>query len=213
MPPIIIAGAIAAAASVASAKIAAGSKTATSSTTPTMTPEMQALQDQLSKYSSDSMSNPEAGMAPIKNAATDQINRNYMNAPARLSSQFGSRGYGSSGSFGNSLYQTEMARGGDLSNLEGQFAQSAINQKNFGANLGAQLLNYGKGSTSTNTSPDMSLAAGLGAGANGLSNLSTLLMLSKSLNGSPGGSPQLPNGQTYNMQQPPGPTDYGDYVG
>lgn len=183
MPPIIIAGAIAAAASVASSAIAAKGKTSSASVTPTMTPEMQALMDKLSSYSSESMDNPTAGMAPIKNAATDQINRNYMDIPNRLSSQFASRGYGSSGNFGNSLYKTAIARGGDLSNLEGQFAQAGINQRNFGASLGANLLNFGKGSTSTATSPDMSLSAGLGAGANGLSNLSTLLMLSKVLNG------------------------------
>jgi hypothetical protein len=91
------------------------------------------------------------------------------------------RGYGSSGSTGNSLYRVALARGGDLSNLEGQFADRAITQKNLGATLGEQLLGLGRGTTSTGTTPDTSLSSGLISGGNALENLSQMLMLSKVL--------------------------------
>jgi hypothetical protein len=164
----------------------------TSSTTPTLTPEMQALMDRLSKFSTDSIDNPQAGFAPIKNAAVDNVNRNYMSLTPRISKQFASRGYGSSGGLGDTMLQTEFARGGDLSQLEGQFADRALTQRNFGANLGANLLNFGKGSSSsgTSTGPDMSLSNGLLSAGNGISNLSTLLMLSNVLKGGGAGGGQ-----------------------
>ena len=165
--------------------------TSTSSTTPTMTPEMQQLMDQLSSYSKDSMTNGGGqALTTMKNNSIDQVNRNYMGAPARLSSQFASRGYGSSGDFGNSLYQTEYQRQGALSGLESQYAQMGLNQQNTGANLGEQLLNFGKGSTSTSTgtTPDTSAQNGFLSAGNGMSNLSTLLMLSNVLKGGGGSS-------------------------
>jgi len=168
--------------------------TSTSSTTPTMTPEMQQLMDKLSAYSTDSMTNGGGqALTTMKNNSIDQVNRNYMGAPARLSSQFASRGYGSSGDFGNSLYQTEYQRQGQLSGLESQYAQMGLNQQNTGANLGEQLLNFGKGSTSTGTgtTPDTSTQNGFLSAGNGLSNLSTLMMLSNVLKG--GGSGTVGN--------------------
>lgn len=170
--------------------------TQTNSTTPTLTPQMQALMDQLSKFSSDSISNPSAGLAPIKNAAVDNVNRNYMSVAPRLNKSFASRGYGSSGGLGDAMLQTEFARGGDLSKLEGDFADRAISRQNFGAGLGESLLSFGRGATSTGTStgPDTSLSNGLLSGGNALENLSRLLMLSNVLKGGGSGAGQQPAG-------------------
>lgn len=151
--------------------------TSTSSTTPTLTPEMQELMKRLTEFSTESMQNPQAGFAPIRTAAVDNVNRNYSKVGSRLNSSFAQRGYGSSGALGEKQFDTEMARGGDLSNIEAQFAKSAIDQKNFGAGLGQNLLNFGRGSKSegTSTTPDTSLGDAFMSGGNALENLSGLL--------------------------------------
>lgn len=161
---------------------------------------MQALMDQLSKFSTDSINNPSAGLAPIKNAAIDNVNRNYMKVGSRLGSSFASRGYGSSGGLGNAMLQTEFQRGGDLSNIEGEFGKAAIERQNFGAGLGQNLLNFGRGSTSTGTSttPDTSLSNGLLSGGNALGNLASLLMFNNVLKGGGSGGGQQVAGAGWN---------------
>lgn len=133
------------------------------------------------------MDSPEAGFAPIRQAGLDNINRAYASAPMRVSSQLASRGYGSSGNVGNSLYRNELARGGAMSDFEGQLATSAINQKNVGASLGQQLLNSGRGSTTTGTGPGTGLSDGLATGGNALSDLSRLLSFNNFLKPQGGG--------------------------
>jgi hypothetical protein len=151
---------------------------------------MQALMDELLGQARQSINNPMAGLQPIKNAAVDNVNRNYAGVPRRLASQFAARGYGSSGSFGNSLYDTEFARGGDLSKLEGLFADRAIDERNKGLTFGEQLLNFGKGETTTSsgtgTQPGNMAGAGLSAAGSSLGNLSALLVLQKMLKGGGG---------------------------
>lgn len=182
-------------------------KTQTSTTTPTLTPQMQAMMDQLSSYSNNAMSNGGGqAVTTMKNTALDANNRNYSKVASRMASTFGARGYGSSGSFGNTEFNTEMSRAGDASNLEGVFAKMGLDQQNFGATLGQNLLNFGKGSTTTGTTPDTSAQNGFMSAGNGLSNISSMLMLSKLLKGGGGGGGgnQLPNGQSYNMNPDPG---------
>lgn len=132
------------------------------------------------------MTNPEQGIAPIRRAGLDNINRTYMDVAPRLASKFAARGYGSSGDFGSSLAQTEYQRGGAMSDFEAQIAQLINGNRNYGASLGTQLLNSGKGSTSTSTGPDTGFGDALQSTGNGLGNISTLLTLSKLLKG--GGS-------------------------
>src|SRR5674476_708060 len=187
--PALIPAVIGGGASIAGSLLSGKPKTSTStsSTTPTLTPEMQQLMNQLSSYSTGAMQNGGgAALTTMKNASIDQVNRNYQNVPNQLASQFASRGYGSSGNFGNSLYQTEYQRQGALSGLESQYAQMGLQQQNTGANLGEQLLNFGKGSTSTGTgtTPDTSLQNGfLGAGSavNGIGNVAMLTMFNNIL--------------------------------
>src|SRR5674476_106120 len=194
--PALIPAVIGGGASIAGSLLSGKPKTSTStsSTTPTLTPEMQQLMNQLSSYSTGAMQNGGgAALTTMKNASIDQVNRNYQNVPNQLASQFASRGYGSSGNFGNSLYQTEYQKQGALSGLESQYAQMGLQQQNTGGNLGEQLLNFGKGSTSTGTgtTPDTSAQNGFLSAGNGLSNLSTLMMLSNVLKG--GGSGTVGN--------------------
>lgn len=163
---------------------------------------MKALQDRLLAYSNDSITNPQAGIAPIRQAGLDNINRSYMDVPTRLSSQFASRGYGSSGDFGSSLARNEYQRGGAISGFEGQLAEMANSQRNYGASLGEQLLQSGRGSTTTGTGSGNGAASGFLSGGSALSNISLLATLSKLLKGgggtlSTGGGPGDGQGDGY----------------
>lgn len=106
------------------------------------------LMGSLAAYSSSSMSNPSAQLAPIRNAGLDQINQEYANVPNTVTQQLSSRGYGKSGLVGNSLVSVANAKAGAQSGFEGQLAGDAIQQSQFGASLANQLLNTDKG---TNT--------------------------------------------------------------
>jgi hypothetical protein len=152
-------------------------KTTTSTVTPSWTPEMQQLQDQLKQYSSNLLTDPSAGMAPIQAANQEAINRRYASVPDSLSRQFASRGYGSSGNFGSSLYNTAYARAGDTSNLNNMIAQATLAQKNQGASLADQLLQMNRIATSKTTGPGTSLQDAFMSGGNALMGISQLYTL------------------------------------
>lgn len=123
----------------------------TTSSTPTFSSGLQSLMDSLQNYSTQSMSNPTAQLAPIQNAGLDQINQQYASVPNTVSTQLASRGYGSSGLMGNSLTQVANAKAGAMSSFNGQLASDAVQQSQFGGTLANQLLNTGKGSSGTST--------------------------------------------------------------
>jgi hypothetical protein len=105
--------------------------------------------DSLQGYSTQSMTNPSAQLAPIQSAGLDQINQQYATAPDTVSAQLASRGYGSSGLMGNSLVKVANAKAGAQSSFNGQLAGDAVQQSQFGANLANSLLNTGKGTSAT----------------------------------------------------------------
>ena len=153
-----------------------------------------------------STSDPNATLAPIRQAGIQQINAAYAPMPSQIMQQMARRGYGSSGAAGDAMYRTGLARAGSIAGLEGGLANSAIQQGQYGAGLGMSLLSAGKGTTSTqasdafsqnwnkgtgtgtSTSPNMGPSNGLLSTGNALSNLSSLLMLQKVLGGGGGGS-------------------------
>jgi len=132
-----------------SASQGASSDQSTSSITPTFSEPMQQLIAQLLQYSGDSINNPTGALAPIRNAGLDSINRTYADIPNQVASQAARRGYGSSGALGSSLYKVGLARAGAASDLEGQLATQGIQQSQFGAGLGEQLLNLTKGTSAS----------------------------------------------------------------
>jgi len=126
-----------------------GATTAAASTTPTFSPDLQQLMNNLLNYSSTSMSDPTAALKPIQNAGLNSINQTYATAPGTVAQQMAKRGYGSSGTMGDAMFNTGLARANAVSNFQGSLATDAINQQNFGATLGEQLLNTGKGTSTT----------------------------------------------------------------
>jgi len=103
----------------------------------------------LLSYSQQSMTDPTAAMAPMRNAGLANINQSYANVPGQVSSQMASRGYGSSGTMGDAMLKTNLARAGSQSNFEGQLAQMGQQQQQYGSGLAQQLLNSLKGTTTT----------------------------------------------------------------
>jgi hypothetical protein len=150
---------------------------------------------QLSDYSTNSMNNPTAQLAPIRNAGLSNINMEYNNAPQQVTQQLASRGFGSSGATGEDLYNVALAKSGAQGSLEGTLANDAVQQSQFGASLGEQLLNTGKGSTTTgsSTTTGTSSTNGTSTGpntmaANGLASLGAGITsgLTPNKSGSPG---------------------------
>lgn len=127
----------------------AGNTSGTSSTGVTLTPEMQQMMQMLQAYSSQSMTDPTAALAPIRNAGLQAINQSYAAVPGQVAQQMANRGYGSSGSMGDAQYKVGLARAGAASGLEGQLATQGIQIQQNGASLGQQLLNSLKGSTTS----------------------------------------------------------------
>jgi len=115
--------------------------------------------------------------------------------PGQVSRIMASRGYGSSGSMGNTMYKTAMGRSGEMSDLQSRISQMILAQKNQGANLSQQLLSLNRGTTTTGTSPSTAVSDGFMSAGNGLNNIATMLTLSKLLK--PGTTP-------YAGQQPAG---------
>jgi len=172
-----------------------GTTSSTSTSTPTFTPEGQQLQRQLLDYQSNLLRDPAAGTGAINAAGVNRINNNYDQLPQQLSQQLASRGFGKSGQLGEGFYQIGNDRLNNLSNFQSEMNKLILGRQAQGAALGQDLLNSTRGSTVTtngtssgsSTGPDTSASNGLLSAGNGLSNLSTLLMLQKVLGSGGGG--------------------------
>ena len=157
--------------------------------------------------SQDRTSDPNAGLAPLKTAAMERINRNYAGAPNRVTTQLAKRGYAGSGQLPSNLISTENSRLSDLSGLEGTFAQMAADREREGVDLGTRLLTIGGGRDTTGTTPGDSLGSALSAGGSSLGSLSALLTLQRMLKGggsSDGGMVGLPAGYDPGSYRMPG---------
>lgn len=189
--------------------------TSSSSTNPTFSPQMQELMDQLAQYSSSSMTNPMALFAPVQQAGLQAINESYASAPKTVAQQMASRGYGSSGSAGDAMYQANLARSGAVSGLQGTLSTDAINQMNAGASLGEQLLNTTKGSSTTGTASGTTYGSSSSTGTSTTtsSDLGSILgSLAQLLMNAPG-SNSNPTGPASDMNSLPGSTNYTSLPG
>ena len=143
----------------------------------------------MSGLSNQLLTDPAAGTQGINLQGTDAINNQYAQMPDQVSQQLAARGFGKSGKLGTAMYNVAGARATAQAGFQGQMAQLISNRQMQGASIADQLLQANRGTTtdSTTTGPDTSAANGLMSAGNGLSNLSTLMMLQKVLSG--GGSP------------------------
>jgi len=224
MPAPIIAAGIGGASSILGSVFSGKPKTTTQSQTssstntsmPTFTPEGLQLQRQLLDYQSNLLRDPAAGTGAINSAGVNRINTNYDQLPGQISQQLASRGFGKSGELGQSLYSVGNERLNALSNFQSQMNQLILGRQAQGAALGQDLLNANRGSTTTSnststgtsTGPGNMAANGLLSAGNGLSNLSTLLMLQKILKPGGGGYSET-SSPTWGLPTAGSPGDWG----
>jgi hypothetical protein len=83
------------------------------------------LEDQLNSI----MTDPSAGTNPMRIAGRAQINSLYAGAPDQIARQMYARGFGGSGKEGKAVIQSDMARRGQMSNLESQLAEYALQRQ------------------------------------------------------------------------------------
>lgn len=125
-----------------------------------LTPEQQAAMATLSRFSGDLMQNPLAGLEGLKASAGNQINSNYAGALDAIKAKLLANGGGASGKFQRAVRGTELARIGDLSGLEGQFAQMGSQRQLAGAGLAQNLLGMDFGQTTQGQASNIASTSG-----------------------------------------------------
>lgn len=155
--------------------------TSTSSTAPTLSPELQPLQNDLLASLQNRLKSG-TDLSAIKSPAIEAVNRRYRNLPAAITSDFAGRGYGSSGVLQSEIAKSHGERIGALNDMEGKFAGFQIDQDNHAQDLATRLLASGRGSTSTGTQTGSGTALGSGI-SSGLETLTTLMTLQRMLSG------------------------------
>lgn len=147
-------------------------KTAKTSSTPTWSPEDEAFRGQLRTRLEQMISDPGAGLQPLRTAAISGINRRYTEAPGVISQQLARRGYGKSGLAGDMLYRVESDRLRDLTSLEGMWAELLGGRQMQSLSLAEQLLGLSAGRSGTEMLPGN---VGAGALTGGLQSLFGLM--------------------------------------
>jgi hypothetical protein len=113
-------------------------------------------------------------MGPIQTAGEQSINQNYKNSGDIISRMMASRGYGSSGNMGNTMYQTDLSRLSDLSSFKGTMANLISTRQQNAASQDETLI--GENSGKNVSTPGAGLANGLLAGGNAVNNLNNQWM-------------------------------------
>jgi hypothetical protein len=158
-------------------------QTQTSTATPTFAPEVRPALNTFLTQAQQMVQNPSAGIDPLRVSARERVNANYAGVPEMLSQKYGrNAGWGASGRFGTAAAGAEFQRIGQLSDLEGQFLQAALQQKSEGLGALQSILALGRGSTQTGETvmPGNMLAGGVNSG---LQTASMLYSLNKLLKG------------------------------
>lgn len=154
-------------------------------TTPTLSPELQGLQTNLTKSLQDRLANPGASLEPLRLNARNAVNRNFAGYDQALRDRLLASGGGRSGKLGAATRAGELARIGGLSDLEGEFARLVAGREDSTAGLAERLLAGARGSS---TSGSQTLPGNVAGGAlnSGLSTLSFFTALDRLLRGGRG---------------------------
>ncbi len=185
--------------------------TSSSTTTPTFNQTGNVANAGLSSLSDQLLTDPAAGTEATNLQGIDSINSQYAQMPGQVSQQLAARGFGQSGKLGTAMYNVAGAKAATQAGWNSSMAQLVSNRQMQGAGLAEDLLNANRGTStnSTTTGPDTSLAAGAMSAGNGLSNLSTLMMLHGIMN--PGSGAYGPNGDMANESAAQATSDAGNW--
>lgn len=146
---------------------AQGSSLGTS--TPTYLPSQSSLQTLLAQAIAPILSS--GGMTPqlqaSETASANQINQNYSTLGDRMNSYLASRGFGQSGTAGQTALTNEIARQGDLAQNSANYGQQALNlfTTGLGDALSFSFANPGSSTTNSYTQQQNSQTFGGSSGS------------------------------------------------
>lgn len=130
----------------------------TGTTNRNLTPFQTNLQAPVFSQIMKQLSDPYAAVAPFRQQARNQVNQNYSGLADQLRQQFFTTGGGGSGKYGQATLQGELARRGQLSDVDQQAQMSAAQNQLSWQQIAQQLLGMNFGTTST----ESGTAAGTG---------------------------------------------------
>lgn len=147
---------------------------------------MQGLQGDLLSAIQKRMADPAAGTEPIRLGLLEKVNQRYRGLPSRVGTQLAKRGMGQSGQMGAALKGLELARSGEISDVNTSMASTILGREDSTLQLINQILGLNRGTTSTGTQTGSGNMLGGAVGA-GTETLTTMLLLDKILKGNTGG--------------------------
>ncbi len=150
----------------------------TSTSMPTLDPAYLALQGDLIKRITDLMADPSKGTEPLRLGLMESVNRRYKTLPGKLTTQLAQRGFAKSGQLGQGFKGLELARSGEIGDINTRIADLILGRETQSYDLASRLLAAGRGQT--NTQSGNVLGGALGSG---LETLTTLTTLDKILKG------------------------------
>jgi hypothetical protein len=154
--------------------------TQTTSTRRILTPDQEAASGTIMGEARALLADPGADLAPMKTAATADINNNYTASAGRLDAELARRGRsGRGGVAAGGLRQLESGRLDALSQLENSIGQMRVQRRDKGLDLLSMILqmNNGQESTTTGTTPGNVAGAAVGAGVEDFTALAAMRRL------------------------------------
>lgn len=145
----------------------------TSSTTPTMNPAFGPLQQMLINHAMQRLEQPGGLPAGYEANGINTINKTYDLASQGLNNDLTSRGLGSSPVAGSAMSRMTAGRAGDIGRFRTDLPNVARDRQNQDFGMITNLLNMGRGSSSTGTGQQTQ--EGGGGAAGGATNLMQML--------------------------------------
>lgn len=153
-------------------------------------PEQEPLLGTLASRATELLTNPGAGLGPIRLARRNQVNADFAGIEDTLADRMLAHGGRASGKFGRAVREANVARLGALSGVDADLARTVLEQQERGSNLMERLLamafddEVGTSGTSsmsgTNVLPGSMAAGGVNAG---LETLTALMAINRLLQG------------------------------
>ncbi len=112
----------------------------TSTTSRALTPYQTQLQSPVFSQIMQQLQDPSKTVEPFRVQARNQVNQNYTGLADSLRNQFFTTGGGASGKYGAATLQGDLARRGQLSDVDMNAQESAAGRQLSAATLGADLV-------------------------------------------------------------------------
>jgi hypothetical protein len=132
-----------------------------------LAPEQQDILSQLKSRATGQMTDPSAGLAPLRNASVNSINNSAAAVPGALAARFLGSGANRSGKYGRAARIAETGRLGAIANVDNQVGQMALQRQDEGSQLLERLLgmNFGSDTTASGSQDGFSNGSQTGAGS------------------------------------------------